>query len=267
MHLDDLAAPRTLVQEVDVLGHDRADVAESLELGQGHVRRRSARRRRASRSEARRTPRPCAGSRAERLDRAVLERIELRPQPRGGAEVGDPALGRDARAGENERGPALPEQLGQPLNAHVDAIVDSRADGRLRASRPSLRCGSRRPTRRRSLTTPSTSSGSRSRGSTTSRASRRLSRAARSRRRRDDRRGERPLPGAGALPRPARDRRPLPRRARRALPLRVRDRARRDPARRRLDRSRLRGRVDPAARPACRPSSSRRSPRPRPRLS
>src|SRR5204863_9354813 len=61
---------------------------------------------------------------AERVDRAVLERVELRPETGRRAEVGDPALGRDARAGEDDARLRLAEERSEAGGvAHV-AIVE-----------------------------------------------------------------------------------------------------------------------------------------------
>ena len=54
----------------------------------------------------------------ERVDRRVLHRVVLRPDAGPRPEVGDPALGRDARAGEDDAGLRLQDQLGETLGAH-----------------------------------------------------------------------------------------------------------------------------------------------------
>jgi hypothetical protein len=89
------------VQQVDVLGDHGLHEPEPLELGERQVRRvrLGAREHR----EARRIELPdLLRVGAERLDRSVLEWVDSGPQAGRRAEVGNPALGRDARAGEND---------------------------------------------------------------------------------------------------------------------------------------------------------------------
>ena len=120
MHLDDFPAPGALVQEVDVLRHDRLDEAEPLELGERQVsgvRLGLDEHRHARLVEAPHLDRVAA----ERVDRAVLERVEARPEAGRRAEVGDAALCADARPRQDDAGLPLPDQLGelhaQPLPA------------------------------------------------------------------------------------------------------------------------------------------------------
>src|SRR5207237_3399780 len=108
-HLDDLAAAGPLVQEVDVLRDYRADEPRRLEPGERTVR--VVRLRLGQDAEARCVEPPdLLRVGAEGLDRAVLERVETRPEPRRRPEVGDTALRRHACPGqEDARLPLAPE--------------------------------------------------------------------------------------------------------------------------------------------------------------
>jgi hypothetical protein len=117
VYLDDLAAARPLVQKVDVLGDDRVHEAAPLQLGEcavGIVRLGVRQHREAWRVEAPHL----RGIGAERLERAVLQRIELRPDSGGRPEVRDTALGRNPGAGEHDARPARFDQRRQLRHRH-----------------------------------------------------------------------------------------------------------------------------------------------------
>ena len=111
-------------------------------------------------------------------------------------------------------------------------------------SRQMFGSASRRPTRRGSRTTRTTSCGSRWRASSISSRRRRVPAPAGPRAGGGRARDAHPLPRAGAVRRPPRRPRALRRPGGRALPLRVRGRARRRRDRRRLDGARRRRRRD-----------------------
>ena len=134
VHLDHLLAAGTRVQEIDVLGHDRPDEPGTLEPSQSEVRvvRLGAREHR----EPRRVEAPhLLRVAAERLDRAVLERVELCPEPGRGAEVRDPALGRDPRAGEDDARLILDDQRRESLDRGTRHAATRRPDVRARVPR------------------------------------------------------------------------------------------------------------------------------------
>ena len=111
MHLDDLATPGPRVQRVDVLRHDRLNQSTSLQLGEREMA--SVRLRRQERVDARAIEAPDALRVApEGLDRRDFEGIDLGPDTGRGAEVGNAALGRDARSGEHDARLPLDDESG-----------------------------------------------------------------------------------------------------------------------------------------------------------
>ncbi len=101
VHLDDLAAPRSAMQHVDVLSQDRPDETAPLELGEREmagVRLGGQERVDPSAVE----PPDTLGIALERSDRRYFEGIDLDPDSRRRAEVGDTALGRDAGPGQHD---------------------------------------------------------------------------------------------------------------------------------------------------------------------
>ena len=155
--------PARGVQPVDVLRDHRPHEARVLELARARGARRSAPRRRARRAAARRTPRRFAGSRRNASIDATSIRVVLAQIPLALAEVGDPALGDDARARQHD---ARLMSRGSVLRAWPRSCTG------LQFLNRRSRSASRRPTRRGSRTTRTTSSGSRSRASSTSSATR-----------------------------------------------------------------------------------------------
>src|SRR4030095_5089918 len=110
-------APRAHVQQIDVLRDNRLDQAVLLQLRERDMRRirlGGGEHRYGRLLEAQDLDRVAP----EGLDRAELERVELRPEPGRGAEVRDAALGRDAGAGEHHARLPLPDQGREPLSAH-----------------------------------------------------------------------------------------------------------------------------------------------------
>src|SRR6266516_7555349 len=165
VHLHDGLASGPLVQEIDVLRDDGLDEAEPLELREGGVSgiRLSLR----QRHDARLVEAPDLERVApERFDRAILERVERRPEPGRRAEVRDAALRAHACPREDDARSPLPNQLRKLARGHPP-IVESSAPW-IPTSSPRCVCASPRPTRKASPTTPSTSSGSSSPESTTS---------------------------------------------------------------------------------------------------
>ncbi len=101
MHLDDVLASRTRVEQVDVLRHHRLDEPAPLELRECLVR--CVRLRVAKHVEPLAIEAPHAlGIPLERAERRNLEGIDLRPDSGFGAEVGDPRLRRDAGTREHD---------------------------------------------------------------------------------------------------------------------------------------------------------------------
>ena len=99
------------MEHVDVLGHDGLDETASLELRQRLVRR--------VRLGVPKHVDPLAvegpyalGIAPERLDRGHLERIDLRPDPGRGAEVGYAGLRGDPRTREHDARLALADEGG-----------------------------------------------------------------------------------------------------------------------------------------------------------
>ena len=109
MHLDDVLAPRTRVEQVDVLRHDRLDETASFELGERVVRR--------VRPSVTKHVNPftvegpyALGIAPESLDRGHLKRIDLRPDSGRGAEVGYAGLRGDPSTGEHDARLALADE-------------------------------------------------------------------------------------------------------------------------------------------------------------
>ena len=112
MHLDHVLAPRTRVEQVDVLRDDGAHEPAALQLGEramGLVRLGARQHVDPLRVEAPDLLRVVA----EGAERRVLHRVDLGPDPRRRPEVRDAALGRDARAGEDDARLAGRDQLGE----------------------------------------------------------------------------------------------------------------------------------------------------------
>src|SRR5262249_56335963 len=95
--LDHVPRARALVQAVDVLGHDRLDEPSSLELGERKVP--GVRLRLRQDTETQRVELPdLLGVAPEGVDRRVLHRVVLRPDPTRRAEGGKAALRGDPDA-------------------------------------------------------------------------------------------------------------------------------------------------------------------------
>ena len=119
MDLDHVLRPGPLVEGVDVLRHDRAHEAPALELGERQVD--AVRLGGAEHVEAGRVEAPdLARIALERAERRVLERIELRPDAGGRAEVRDPALGRRTRAGQDDAGLVVADEGRELVDGRVD---------------------------------------------------------------------------------------------------------------------------------------------------
>ena len=94
VYLDHVPRAGELVERVDVLRHERAQKPAPLELGEREVRRVGLGVRQHAQPEPVELPH-LAWVALERVDRRVLHRVVLRPDPGRRAEVRDPALGRD----------------------------------------------------------------------------------------------------------------------------------------------------------------------------
>ena len=99
MDLDDVAAARTGVQQVDVLGHHCLDETTLLELRQDDVRSVRSRVAQYLKSFAVEAPDPF-GIASERTEGGDLERIDLCPDPGRGPKVRNSRLRRDAGASQ-----------------------------------------------------------------------------------------------------------------------------------------------------------------------
>src|SRR5262249_46687099 len=101
---------------------DRADETPAFELRESQMRR--VRFGLHEHREAQRVKPPdLLGVTAERLDRRVLLGVELGPEPRWGAEVRDPRLGRDPRSRERDARLIPPYQAGEPRNRSIVALL------------------------------------------------------------------------------------------------------------------------------------------------
>ena len=109
---------------------------------------------------ARRSPRPCAGSRRKPAIDRDLQRVELRPEPARRAEVGMPLSVVTPAPVSTTQGCRSRIRSARRA-AHRPECTSSAPRWRASASRRRSRCASRRRTRRGSRTTPRSSSGSR----------------------------------------------------------------------------------------------------------
>jgi hypothetical protein len=118
VHLDHLAAAGARVEQVDVLRHDRPHEPRPLEPRQREMR--VVRLGLGQHREARRVEAPhLLGIAAERVDRAVLERVELRPQAGRRAEVGHAALGRHTGAAQDDARLPVADEVSEATHGHA----------------------------------------------------------------------------------------------------------------------------------------------------
>ena len=113
MHLDHLPRTGALMQAVDVLGDDSTHEPAPLELGEREmagVRLGLRERLEPKRVELPHLPRVAP----KRVDRCVLHRVVLSPDPGRRAKIRDAALGRDPSAGQHHARLARADQLCEP---------------------------------------------------------------------------------------------------------------------------------------------------------